>query len=76
MGKGHWIVHAGVIPGVPVAEHSRQFPYSAAEWEADRHLPDGQPTRFEHLRDEALRYAAGLMNPGLVNWVHLEFCWY
>jgi hypothetical protein len=59
-------VVAGVIPGQPMAEFTKQW------W-----LATGDPDeRFQELYTEARRYAESLIDPSRLNWVRLEWVWF
>jgi hypothetical protein len=73
--KAFFVVTAGIIPEVPLPEHSRQWSYTSVDQAADRAVPVDAETKFAELRAEALAHARDLMNPAAVNWVHMEFLW-
>lgn len=71
-----WEVNAGVIPGVPMVEHTKLFPYEAEDFEADKLVPQDQPTKYSMLSEEAHLYARELENPKYLNWVQVTFTWF
>lgn len=69
-------VVAGVIPNTPIPEHTRRFAISSDAW-----YMQGE---YENKKDEAKmeclkvygtaqEYMRSLMNPGIVNWVRLDW---
>ncbi|HKX40908.1 MAG TPA: hypothetical protein VJO99_07105 [Burkholderiaceae bacterium] len=73
--KAFCVVTAGLIPGEPMAEFSRQWGYTSVDYDADRQRPEGTPSKFEQNCDEATKYARDLMDPSRLNWVKVEFVW-
>jgi len=73
--KALFEVLAGVIPGVPDAQYSKQWGYTSEEYEQDRLTPQDQPTIFSKRLQEAHDYAMGLSNPAYVNWVRVDWIW-
>lgn len=68
-------VFAGVIPGEPLPEYTKQWRYTSADYEADQKTPADQPTIFSKYLDESHDYAKGLSNPAYVNWVRVTWNW-
>lgn len=68
-------VYAGVIPGTPMAEFTKNWGYTSEDYEADKLVPPDQPTIFSQRLDEAHKYAMGLSNPAYVNWVRVDWIW-
>jgi hypothetical protein len=72
-----WEVSAGLIPGEPMPEYTRRWCLDADQW----YGPDGQPTPqgvalFNSYLVAAQEYARFLMNPGVLNWVKVEWVWF
>jgi hypothetical protein len=69
-------VTAGLIPGVPMTNYTKQFHYLSEERDLDNHGNMGihGERRNQHLK-EAIDYYEGLVNSGL-NWVRLDFIFY
>lgn len=83
-------VRAGVIPEKPIADFTRQWHITSAEWdkviERGRGVPGALATDYVgvapqaelllELHGKAQAYAAYLMTmPDLVNWVRTEWVW-
>jgi hypothetical protein len=73
--KAFFVVTAGVIPGIDMSEHTKQWGYTSEDFEADRNTPADQPTIFSSRLKEAHDYAMGLSNPAYLNWVKVEWLW-
>jgi hypothetical protein len=58
-----------------MAEHTKRWDYTVAEYEVDCATPQDQPTIFSKRLDEVHAYAKGLSNPAFVNWVRVEWMW-
>lgn len=69
-------VVAGLIPGRPMAEYTKTFPYQAEDFEADKLVPQDQPTKYSKLSEEAHLYARNLENPQCLNWVQVTWVWF
>jgi hypothetical protein len=89
--KGAFAVHAGIIPGIGMAEFCKEFLYTSEDYEADQKLPPmpegykidmngplDQPhmSRFTRLHMEAMRYYSGLVSPAHLNWAQISWIWY
>lgn len=60
-------VTAGLIPGTPMSEYTKQWFLSREEYEdQDTYLA---------ASGAAMLYALTLQNPGLTNWVRLDWVW-
>ena len=59
-------VVAGILPGVSMVEHSRQWVLSG----------ELQRDELEAAYQAAVEYAEHLVNPTRVNWVKLEWVWF
>ena len=66
-----WIVTAGIIPGEPMPEYTRQWGMTSAEWEAP-----GNVALFNACLVAALEYARYLSDPYLLNWTNVHWIWY
>lgn len=64
-------VTAGIIPGDPMPEHTRQWFLTSDEW----HSPKGRK-RLNQLRRSAQDYAANLPFPEGLNWVRVDVVWF
>jgi len=69
-------VVAGVLPGTPIPELTRTFPYQAEDLEADKLVPQDEPTKYSKLSEEAHLYARGLEDPQQLNWVQVTWIWF
>ncbi len=59
-------VVAGLIPGQPMPEYTKQW-----------HLADGfTEEEWHRAREEAYAYARTITNPHGLNWVHVDWIWY
>lgn len=79
-----WEVHAGIIPGQPMPEHTRRWVITSEVWELENNMseaefkeahPDGWST-FWKFRDAAYEYARALNDPRCLNWVRVEWVWF
>jgi hypothetical protein len=68
-------VHAGVIPGQPMAEFTKRWSYDSNDYEQDLKTPEDQPTILSLRLTEAHDYAMGLSNPHYVTWVRVDWIW-
>jgi hypothetical protein len=68
-------VCAGVVPGIGMAEYTKQWGYTSDDYEQDKKTPPDQPTIFSKRLQEAHDYAMGLSNPAYVNWVRVDWIW-
>lgn len=69
-------VHAGLLPGTPEAEFSRQWFITSDVWQR---MKDGDgDARNEVIRiaGESREYAATLENPGRFNWVRRDWVYF
>lgn len=74
--KATWEVQAGLIPGQPMEEFSRQFVYTDADYEKDRQVPPDEMTQFTASMYAAMDYAKSLTDPRRVNWVSVNWIWF
>ena len=72
--KATWTITAGIILGQPMDEYKRVYIYTSDMAEQDKKLEF--PVKYHFLMNEAYTYARTLNNPGLVNWVDIQFIWY
>ncbi len=74
-----WTIRAGVIPGKPMKEFSRQYFYTGEMNEQDRaNNPNGDPHYHSLLckmRAEAMDYYLQVSNPQILNWAEIVFIW-
>jgi hypothetical protein len=68
-------VQAGVIPGQPMPEYTKNWSYTSEDYELDMKAALDQPTIFSTRLKEAHDYAMGLSNPICVNWVRVDWIW-
>lgn len=68
-------VCGGVIPGQPMAEHTKRWGYTSQDYEQDQKTPPAEPTIFSQRLQEAHEYAMGLSNPAYLNWVRVDWIW-
>lgn len=73
--KAFFRVHAGVVPGIGMAEYAKAWGYTSQDYEQDCQTPADQETIFSQRLKEAHDYAMSISNPTYVNWVHVEFLW-
>lgn len=71
-----WEVNADIIPGTPMPELTRIFPYQAEDMEADKLVAPDQPTKYSKISEEAHLYARELENPAHLNWVQVTWIWF
>ena len=74
-----WSVTAGIIPGEPIPDYSRQWCLTSEQWEKDlaaanQGNPD-PPWTFLAYQTAAREYAQSLENPRSLNWVKCEWMW-
>jgi hypothetical protein len=73
-----WEVRAGVTPGTPVPEYTKQFLYTARDREEDsEHAGEigYQPVFMKQLAC-AHAYSEQMSDPRVNNWAELTFIWY
>jgi hypothetical protein len=66
-------VKAGLIPGQPTPEFTRQWFVTTDEWRRGEHHSVEDP---ESAWSQARAYAEQLVDPAVVNWVSLEWVWF
>jgi hypothetical protein len=87
--KAIWRVQAGIVPGSPLNELTKQWFYNSLDAEADRKTmqkergqgldpcrPDAPLTIFQQRKQAALDYWNELNDPRLHNWARIDFIWY
>ena len=76
--KAIFTVTAGVIPGSPMPEFTKQWGYTSGDYQTDveslSQEPVGRSLFLERL-DAAHAYGRSLTDPRAVNWVRIEFMW-
>ena len=68
-------VNAGLVPGQPMPEFTKQWFVTSNEWAAageGSHNPDIEGSPLQ----EAIAYAKTLYDPGMLNWVRLDWVWF
>ncbi len=73
-----WEVRAGVIPGQPIPEYTKQFHYTSRDKESDaEHAKDfGYQPLFSKQMACAAAYHMQMTDPRVNNWAELTFIWY
>lgn len=73
-----WEVRAGVIPGSPMPQYSKQFLYTSEDVDKDaEHANDfAYQTIFNQRQFQAMSYHLQMSSPSLNNWADLTFIWY
>lgn len=66
-----WEVTAGIIPRRPMPEYTRRWFLTSETYYAEREQLSTET--FSRYKIEAHDYAMELENPGLVNWVNIEW---
>ena len=69
-------VVAGVIPGQPMPEYTKQFVITSDAWYAQgeyENKPDAARQEILQIYGYAQEYMRDLMNPKILNWVKLEW---
>lgn len=79
--KAAWEVRAGVLPGIPIPEFTKQFIYTSDDNEADNAAnPGGKDpsyhSKLAKVRAEAMDYYLQVSLPNLNNWATITFLWY
>lgn len=76
--SGCWEVCAGLIPGDPMPEFTKRFPYTSTLRVQDAaNANDGRDTNnFTRLMLEAHDYAKQITVPQRVNWVRVDWIWF
>ena len=69
--KGQFQVTAGILIGEPMDEYTKVWTYTSKDYDEDQ---KGENI-FNRLKDGAYDYAKNLSNPGIVNWVKVQFIW-
>jgi hypothetical protein len=73
-----WEIRAGVIPGQPIPEYTKQFLYTSADKETDGdHAKEiGYQPLFMKQMACASSYHQQMSDPRINNWAELTFIWY
>jgi hypothetical protein len=73
-----WEIRAGVIPGTPISEYTRQFHYTSRDKEEDSaHSKEfGYQPLFMKQMACAAAYHQQMSDPRVNNWAELTFIWY
>lgn len=68
-------VQAGIVPGTPMPEHTRQWAITSEEWQ--KATEDNKQAELLAARNGQMQgYAALLMlQPDALNWVKTEWIW-
>jgi hypothetical protein len=76
--KASWEVRAGVVPGQPIPECTKQWHYTSAERDEDEKHGSDQTyhSKFSKLRAEAMDYYLQASMPQDHNWAEITFIWY
>lgn len=75
--RAAWEVVAGIIPGQPMPEYTRQWALTSDDW----YDSDGRPStkgiaEFTRLQAVAQEYARAITDPSRVNWVRIDWIWF
>ena len=76
MTKAAWEVKAGIAPGEYDSKLTKIFPYQEEDFGNDRKKGKDEVTTFTKLMKEAHDYAMSITDPGMVNFVEVNFIWY
>jgi hypothetical protein len=76
--KASWEVVAGVIPGRPMPQFSREWCYTSQQKEEDERqgIDPAYHSIFAKMRADVLDYYMQISNPNLNNWAEITFLWY
>ena len=76
--KAAWEVRAGIIPGQPIPELTKQFFYTSRDHEEDgEHAKElGYQPLFMKQMACANSYHMQMSDPRINNWAELTFIWY
>jgi hypothetical protein len=66
-----WEVTGGIIPRQPMPEYTRRWLLTSETYYAERE--QSSIATFERFQQEARDYARALENPGILNWVNVEW---
>lgn len=72
-------VVGGLIPGTPIAEHTKKFFITSDVWYAEGEYAGKQKEAKEEILKVygyAQEYARNLMNPQVLNWVRLDWIYF
>lgn len=72
-------VQAGIVPGQPIPEHTKKFFITSDMWYAEGDYADKQKEAKEEILKiygYAQEYARNLMNPQMLNWVHMDWIYF
>jgi hypothetical protein len=64
-------VTAGLVPGQPIAQYTKQWWFTDEEYNASN-----SREIWEQRTKEAEEYAAALRDPRSLNWVRMEWIWF
>lgn len=68
-------VFAGLVPGTPMTEYTRQWVWTSADQEALGQSDIKAQEKWIRLAGESREYAASLENPRRLNWVRRDWLW-
>lgn len=72
-------VVAGLIPGIPMPEHTKKFIITSDAWYAQgKYEGKAEEAKMEILKTYgfAQEYARNLMNPQALNWVRMDWIYF
>lgn len=74
--KAQWTIYWGMIQGEPTGE--KLISYTSEDYDQDQleQWKQGDLSRFERLRLEALGVSQAMQNGAINNWVQTDFIWY
>jgi hypothetical protein len=68
-------VVAGLIPGTPIAEHTRRWSWTSSNQAALEKGDKEAEIKWILIAGESREYAATLENPQRFNWVRRDWLW-
>jgi hypothetical protein len=79
-----WEVVAGIIPGLPIQEHTRRWVITGEYWERINEMTDEEFTKahpdgkssYVKFGEEAQEYARSLIDPRGLTWVRVDWIWF
>lgn len=68
-------VTAGIIPGTPIAEHTRRWGWTSRDQQLLEIDDSAAREKWIRIAGESREYAATLENPAQLNWVRRDWIW-
>lgn len=69
--KAQWKISAGILLGQPMEEFEKVFSYTSKMYDDDQR----GSTHYLDMLNEVHDYAKSLSNPGIINWLTVDFVW-